>query len=69
MKSMFNTRFGRPRVYGLRLAPISVLPRPFAIAWGAMVVLVGRPASGELSRGIAFASNRIKGASLSASQS
>jgi abequosyltransferase len=58
-KSRFDIRFRRSRIYRLWLAPILWLPRPLAIVWGAMAVLFGRIASGELRRGISFAFNRI----------
>jgi glycosyltransferase involved in cell wall biosynthesis len=50
----FDVRFLRRRFYVLWLSPILRLPRPFAIAWGSLVTLFGRIATGDLRRGLAF---------------
>jgi abequosyltransferase len=64
-RARFDSRFGRRILYWVWVAPILLLPRPFAISWGLMAVLFGRIASGESRRSIVFASNRIKAALFS----
>lgn len=55
----FNERFGGRLLFEYWVAPILYLPRPLAIAWGAMTTLLGRILKGDLRRGVMFAVNRI----------
>jgi abequosyltransferase len=59
-RQYFAARFaGRP-LYRLWLAPTLELPRPLALAWGALTTLVGRVAAGELRRGVYFAWHKLR---------
>lgn len=42
------------------LAPILQLPRPFAIVWGGITMLLGRVICGDARRGLLFAWNRLR---------
>lgn len=55
----YKDRLGGRLFFYLWLAPIIRLPRPVAIAWGAVVTVVGRVVGGDFRRGIAFAWNRL----------
>lgn len=55
----FHRRFAGRWLFDLWAAPIIRLPRPLALIWGGMVVVIGRIANGDLKRGIAFAVNRM----------
>jgi hypothetical protein len=55
----FTDRFKGRWLFHFWLAPIIRLPRPFALVWGGMATLLGRVASGDFRRGIAFAWNRL----------
>lgn len=59
-RARFVARFGRRPLYRFWVAPIIWLPRPLALAWGAMATLVGRAMRGDLRRGIVFAWNRLR---------
>ena len=60
MRSRLSARFGRRWLYRLWVDPITWLPRPMAIAWGALVTTIGRSITGDLRRGLAFAWNRVR---------
>lgn len=55
----FNKRFGKRPLFRLWVAPTILLPRPLALAWGALTIVVGRLINGELRRGIRFVWNRL----------
>ncbi len=55
----FHAQFGYHWAFLVFSAPIIVLPRPLAIAWGWAAVLVGRIWNGELKRGWHFALHRL----------
>ncbi|RKP59074.1 glycosyltransferase family 2 protein [Pararobbsia silviterrae] len=59
-RDRFARRLGDRWLYRFWLAPILTLPRPLALVWGGVATAVGRAASGDLRRGIAFAWNRIR---------
>ncbi len=54
----FEDRFGGRMLFDLWVKPIILLPRPLALAWGAMATLIGRLISGDLRRGLMFAVNK-----------
>jgi len=56
----FSDRFGTRILFLYWIGPILSLPRPFALAWGAAVTLVGRVATGDLRRGAMFAWNLLR---------
>ncbi len=56
----FQTRFGKRALFRFWVAPIILLPRPLALAWGALAAIVGRLIYGELRRGIRFAQSRAR---------
>ncbi|WP_199154920.1 glycosyltransferase family 2 protein [Chromobacterium sp. ASV23] len=57
----FHERFGGSPLFYIWVAPILKLPRPLAILWAWVTVLLGRILTGDLRRGIHFAINRLKG--------
>lgn len=59
-KRRFRAEFGSRPAYLFWNAPILSLPRPLAITWAFVAVLVGRVMNGELRRGIYFALNRLR---------
>jgi glycosyltransferase involved in cell wall biosynthesis len=54
-----KTRFGDRLLFWLWIAPILRLPRPLALAWGAMAMTVGRLANGDFRRGITYLRNKL----------
>lgn len=56
----FSQRFGPRWLYKLWIAPTLILPRPLALAWGAVTTAVGRILGGELRRGLYFAASRCR---------
>lgn len=54
-----KARFGDRMLFWLWIAPILRLPRPLALAWGAMTMTVGRLAKGDFRRGIMFLRNKL----------
>ena len=58
-RKRFAGRFTGRRFYYLWLAPLFWLPRPFAVAWGAVITIVGRSVCGDFRRGLIFAWNRL----------
>lgn len=57
---LFASRFRGRALFTYWLAPIILLPRPFALAWGALTTVVGRILAGDLRRGSAFAWHRVR---------
>ena len=57
----FEARFGGRMLFDYWVKPIILLPRPFALAWGASATLIGRLLSGDLRRGLMFAANKMLG--------
>ncbi len=55
----FAKRFGNRWLFTLWLAPTIRLPRPLAIAWGAVTTAVGRVLAGDLRRGAKFLLSRL----------
>jgi glycosyltransferase involved in cell wall biosynthesis len=58
--SVFHQQFGGSRLFRLLLRPIFTWPRWAAVAWGSLWTLIGRCASGDLTRGIYFAIHALK---------
>jgi abequosyltransferase len=56
----FKRRFAGRWLFHLWAAPIIRLPRPLALGWGALVVIVGRGINGDLRRGAKFALSRLR---------
>lgn len=56
---VFASRFHDRWLFKYWLAPIIRLPRPLAIAWGAIATVIGRIKNGEARRGIKFALNKL----------
>jgi glycosyltransferase involved in cell wall biosynthesis len=56
----FAARFADRWLFQFWLAPIIRLPRPLAIAWGAVTTVIGRVLDGQLWRGIRFGWDRVK---------
>lgn len=54
----FLTRFRNRLLFWCWIAPIILLPRPLALAWGAATTFIGRIAKGDLRRGIQFVWNK-----------
>jgi abequosyltransferase len=57
--SALRGRFRRRLLFWVWIAPTLRLPKPIALAWGAMTMAVGRVAKGDLRRGLMFACNRF----------
>jgi abequosyltransferase len=57
--SALRSRFGQHLLFWIWIAPILRLPRPIALAWGAMTMAVGRIANGDFRRGLMFVRNRF----------
>lgn len=55
----FHNRFSGRLFYLLFMAPILFLPRPLALIWGAVSVVLGRTVTGDARRGIYFAWNKL----------
>jgi abequosyltransferase len=55
----FVTRFGNRLLFRMWVAPILLLPRPLALAWGAATTFVGRVKNGDLRRGVRFVFSRL----------
>lgn len=54
MCARIASRYRGKALFEFGLAPILMLPRPVALAWGAVVVAIGRVLNGDLRRGILF---------------
>ena len=54
-----RARFANRPLFWLWLAPILKLPRPLALAWGAVAMTIGRLARGDWRRGTAFLRNKL----------
>jgi abequosyltransferase len=54
-----SRRFAGRWLFTYWLLPTIRLPRPLAIVWGGMTVVVGRVVDGQLRRGLAFGWNRL----------
>lgn len=57
----FYNRFGKYKEFWVGIVPILWLPRPFALLWGGMVVILGRVLDGDFRRGLRFIMNRMLG--------
>ncbi|GAB4060206.1 glycosyltransferase family 2 protein [Uliginosibacterium sediminicola] len=55
----FAARFRSRWLFRFWLAPILLLPRPLALAWGGFATFTGRLLIGDLQRGVAFAWHRL----------
>jgi glycosyltransferase involved in cell wall biosynthesis len=51
----FHARFKGNAWFWITISPIFTLPRPLAIIWGAIIVVLGRSLTGDACRGISFA--------------
>lgn len=58
--AQFVARFRTRPLFWFWLAPNLYLPRALALAWATLTTFLGRAATGELRRGMAFALNRIR---------
>ncbi|MDB5896191.1 MAG: hypothetical protein JWQ88_3722 [Rhodoferax sp.] len=56
----FEQRYSGRWQYHLLVQPVFMLPRPLAWLWGAAATAVGRAASGDLQRGLAFVLSRLR---------
>lgn len=59
-REQFASRFNGRWLFTYWLEPIIRLPRPLAVVWGAVTTGIGRVASGDLRRGLAFGWNRLR---------
>lgn len=57
--AILKTRFGDRWLFRLLLAPILKLPLPLGAIWGGAATLLGRMATGDSRRGVAFAWHRL----------
>ena len=55
----FYTRYSSYSIFWLCIAPILRLPRPLALIWGAVVLVIGRSLDGDFLRGVKYMLNRI----------
>ncbi len=58
-RKRFQTRFAGRWAFNLFLAPIFFLPRPLALAWGGMAIVIGRVFNGDVRVGLNFAWYRL----------
>ena len=58
-RAHFANRFRKRWLFTCWLAPILLLPRPLAIAWGSVTTVIGRVLGGQLRRGVVFAWRRL----------
>jgi glycosyltransferase involved in cell wall biosynthesis len=56
----FRHRFNHRPAFWLFVAPILRLPRPLALAWGAVAVVLGRGMTGDFARGASYARHYMK---------
>ncbi len=59
-EARFKTRFADRWAFKLFVAPIFSLPRPLALAWGAVAIGIGRVLNGDARLGLNFAWNRLR---------
>jgi len=55
----FHARFKDNGWFWVTVGPIFTLPRPLAIIWGAIIVVLGRSMTGDACRGLSFARNLV----------
>lgn len=58
--SALRKRFGRRLLFWVWIAPTLRLPKPVALAWGAMTMAVGRIANGDLRRSLTFLRHKAR---------
>lgn len=58
-RKRFQARFAGRWAFNLFLAPIFFLPRPLALAWGGLAVVIGRMLNGDVRVGLNFAWYRL----------
>jgi abequosyltransferase len=58
-RANFNARFAGDWLYVMWLKPALYLPRPLAIAWSALITIVGRLLGGDLVRGLYYMKNAL----------
>lgn len=61
---IYRSRFESRWEYEYILRPILHLPKPLAIAWGAVMIFVGRIAHGDMRRGVVFFVDKLKNIKL-----
>ncbi len=59
-RALYETRFARYALYRCWVRPILALPRPLGLAWGLIAMTLGRVLTGDLRRGLAFITARVR---------